>query len=553
MIYVKGSGRNVFSSRQVDWKRGTSAIACHYPMSTLPKDLRGVVELNPDTDTAMLYSSKSTIWPRNKDLDLGKSRFRKEYNSVLFWRNGSLDIKVPIKYRPKSNSSVIQGSMKVGLAVDGDLGASKLVEGFFTSNSGVSELDSGALVSLVKMSISGRLNSMLDGLDEDNLREPEARSMANEQAKQHLSSLLGDTGIVVKDLKFLWKKTGGEKLGQMKATLERRKDVIDTKLEEQAIDRLRKSGNMEQLEKHRSEAIATEFLEEDRTRKDIARLRRKAEVEEAEQEMDLNRSVHEGQSKITEVEFEEKVEDLRHQGKISREMSELELTKARIEAELARKEAETEIDSQSKDRDIDRIVKAALSLQGSVSEEAIVDLLKPEGDAGGSYHFSDVINSETHSDLEQGLYTASEIDGFISELERMTKNPGNSKERLSDIWAGLGVFHRHRGNKAGSMDEAIDKALKFNDSNPIAMKCRMDYLWNRHPQQFLPGKLERFGGQLKEIESLLDGLVEHEGVEESDKSEMRVRHRKCLKSLSMDEDEGAHWKSKMESKYGLEI
>jgi hypothetical protein len=523
-------------------------------MSALPKDLRGVVELNPDTDTAMLYSSKSKIWPKNKDLDLGKSSFRKEYISVLFWRNGSLDIRVPIKYRPTSTSSVIQGTMEVGLSVDGDLGASKLVEGFFTSNSGVSELDSGALVSLVKRSISGRLNSMLDGLDEANLREPDARSMANEQAQQHLSSLLEGTGIVVKNLKFLWKKTGGEKLGQMKATLERRKDVIDAKLEEQGIDRLRKSGNMEQLEKHRAESIATEFLEEDRTRKDIARLRRKAEVEEAEQEMDLNRSVHEGQSKVTEVEFEEKVEDLRHQGKISREMSELDLTKARIEAELARKEAETEIESQSKDRDIDRIVKAALSLsQGSISEEAIVDILKPEGDGGGSYHFNDVINSETHSDLEQGLYTASEIDGFISELERMTKNPGNTKERLSDIWAGLGVFHRHRGNKAGSMDEAIDKALKFNDSNPIAMKCRMDYLWNRHPQQFLPGKLDRFGGQLKEIESLLDGLVGHDGVEESDKSDMRVKHRKCLNALSMDEDEGSHWKGKMESNYGLEI
>ena len=136
LIYVKGSGRNVFSSRQVDWKRGTSAIACHYPMSALPKDLKGVVDINPDTDTAMLYSSKSTIWPKNKDLDLGKSSFRKEYSSVLFWRNGALDIKVPVKYRPKSNSSVIQGSMQVGLAVDGALGASKLVEGFFTSNSG---------------------------------------------------------------------------------------------------------------------------------------------------------------------------------------------------------------------------------------------------------------------------------------------------------------------------------------------------------------------------------------------------------------------------------
>ena len=544
----------MFSSREVDWKRGSSAIACYYSMSILPKDLRGKVNLNPDTDSAMLYSAKSTIWPKNKDLDLGKSSFRKGYKGILFWRNGVLDIQVPIKFRPTSTSPVLNGTMEVGLSVDGDLGASKLVEGVFTSRSEVSELDSGTLVSLVKSSIKGRLNTMLEGLEESNLRDPKSREAANEQAEQHLSALLEETGIVVSGLNMRWSKTGGEKLGQMKKTLDRRKDVMGTKLEEQAIERMRGSKNIEQLEKHRAETIASEFLEEDRTRRDTAKLRRKAEVEEAEQEMELRKRIHESRSKLAETESQEKVDDLKHLGEMSRKMDNLDLSKVRIDTEISRKQAESDIESDSKDRDVDRIVRAALSMKEvEISEGAIIDLLKPEGEEGRSYDFSEVINPDIHEDLEQGLYTAGEIDGFISELERMTKSPGNSKEKLSDIWAGLGVFHRHRGNKGGSMDEAISRSLQFNEDNTIAMKCRMDYLWNRHPQQFLPGKLERFGDQLMEIESLLEGLLGQEGASESDKSDMMERHRKCLKALSRDKENGDTWKDKMEAKYGLEI
>ena len=544
----------MFSSRQVDWKRGTTAIACYYSMESLPKDMRGKVELDPATDSAMLYSSKTTIWPKNKELDLGKSSTRKEYSSVLFWRTGPLEIQVPVNYRPSPTSAVLRGSMKMELKVDGDLGASKLVEGIFTSKPGVSELDSGSLSSFVKDTIRGRVGTMLEGLEESNLRDPTSRQAANDQAQDQLNSILNDTGILVDGLNISWKKTGGEKLGQKRATLDRRRDVMDAKIEEDALERMKKSGNMDQLEKHRAETIASEFLEEDRTRRDTAKLRRKAEVEEAEQEMELSKTIHEGRSKLADAEWDEKTEDLKHKGKIGREMDELQLTKAKIDLELARKQAESELDEGSKDRDVDRMVRAALALQGgNLKEETIVELLKPEGEGGRSYEFSDVINQDIHEDLNQGLYTATEIDGFISELDRMTKNPGNSKERLSDIWAGLGVFHRHRGNKGGSMDDAISNSLRLNGNNPIAMKCRMDYLWNRHPQQFLPGKLERFGDQLMEIESLLEGLLAHDAVSDSDKSDMSEKHRKCLKALSRDPEDGVKWKSKLESSYGLEI
>jgi len=34
---------------------------------------------------------------------------------------------------------------------------------------------------------------------------------------------------------------------------------------------------------------------------------------------------------------------------------------------------------------------------------------------------------------------------------------------------------------------------------------------------------------------------------------MMERHRKCLKALSRDKENGDTWKDKMEAKYGLEI
>ncbi|MDP7256538.1 MAG: hypothetical protein QGH57_00710 [Candidatus Thalassarchaeaceae archaeon] len=543
----------VFSSRTVDWRRGASPLAGYYSMSDLPKDLRGKVKLDPSTDTAVLYSSKTTIWPRNKELDLGRSGFRKEYDWVLFYRNSVIKISVPFKHRPSSSSPVLEGALDVELSIDGDLGASKLVERVFNNSPELNELDDDTLRSLVREMSRGKWKSMLEGLDEGNLRDPEARQKANEQTKTHLGSMVGNLGLRLGDLNIRWKKTETERIDQFKGSLERKKGTLDAKIEQDALNRLSESKNRSKLEAHRAETMATEFLEEDRTRQETAVLRRKADIESAEQARDLQRRRYEGESKIVDAEFDEGVTDLQHGGEMKRKRAELELTQDRIETDLIRKQTEAEIDRGSKDQDVDRIVKAALALQGKVSEETIVDLLKPEGEGGKSYEFADVINPDLEEALEQGMYTASEIEGFITELARKTKDPGNSRERLSDIWAGLALFHRHRGNKGGSMDEAISKSLQFNGSNPMAMKCRMDYLWNRHPQQFFPGKLERFKDQLIEIESLLAALVEHADLGEDARSAMAEKHKRCLKALSADGEAGGKWKDKLEAKYEMAI
>ncbi len=543
----------MFTSRTVDWRRGASPLASYYSMPELPKELKGKVKLDPHTDTAVLYSSKATIWPRNKELDLGRSSFRKGYDWVLFYRNSVVKVSVPFKHRPSSSSPVLKGTLDVELSIDGDLGASKLVERVFNNSPGVNELDDDTLKSLVREMGRGKWKSMLEGLDEGNLRDPEVRQKATGQAKSQLGSMVGALGLRLGDLNIRWKRTESERTEQFKGSLERKKGALDAKIEQDALNRLSESKNMSKLETHRAETVATEFLEEDRARQETAVLRRKAEIEAAEQEKDLQRKRYEGKSRVMDAEFDEDVVDLHHSGEMKRKKADFELTQGRIETELIRKQAEAEIESGSKDQDVDRIVRAALALQGKVSEETIVDLLKPEGEGGKSYQFADVINPDLEDALEQGMYTASEIEGFIAELARKTKDPGNSREKLSDIWAGLALFHRHRGNKGGSMDESISKSLQFNNSNPMALKCRMDYLWNRHPQQFFPGKLERFKGQLIEIESLLDALIEHDDLGEDARSAMAEKHKRCLKALSADEEAGGEWKDKLEARYELVI
>ena len=82
---------------------------------------------------------------------------------------------------------------------------------------------------------------MLEGLDESNLRDTASQSAANDRAMEQISELLGGLGLLCL-IEHLLEEDRGEKLGQMKATLERRKDAMGTKLEEQALERMKSSG-----------------------------------------------------------------------------------------------------------------------------------------------------------------------------------------------------------------------------------------------------------------------------------------------------------------------
>ncbi len=563
----------MFSSRKVDWRQGSAPLAGYYEMSSLPKELKGIIELNPENDTAILHSRKTTIWPKNKELDLGKSSVRSEYRSILIWSNLVREVAIPIKYKPpEPNSPVLRGGMKVGLKVNGDLGASRLVDGYFSANPSTRLLDGKSLSSLVKSLTTGKVNSLFEGLSEHNLRDPGTIESVNEAARSKMSEMLSKTGLEMVSLRTKWERTGGEKLGQKQATISRRKEVLETLVEEKSLEEMMKSDRMDALKESRTEAIATEYLKEDEAR--VVAATESAKRVAIQEESETKRAV---------LETELELEDLKQERRISRAKAELNLERERkrqemdlaqqrvttdianremeldvkkkgLEIELERKERESQIRSGEKRVEIDSIVDAALKLKGGEFEETTIkDLLRPEGKGGKSYSFSEVINTETMDDLREGIYSAEEIDGFISELERMTKNPGNSKQRLSDIWAGLAVFHRHRGNKQGSMDQALQKSLRFNEGNPIAMKCRLEYLWNRQPQQFLPGKVARFKDQLEEIEAIVQGLIDSGDLAEEEVSVLRDKHKKCLKALSRDENEGSVWGDKMDALYGMEV
>ena len=85
----------------------------------------------------------------------------------------------------------------------------------------------------------------------------------------------------------------------------------------------------------------------------------------------------------------------------------------------------------------------------------------------------------------------------------------------------------------------------------MALKCKMNYLWNRHPQQFLEGKMgvPHLKSQVIEIEGLLNRLVSHEGISDGERSRMEDRHKIALRALSRDSEGGPSYRERFEEKY----
>ena len=103
------------------------------------------------------------------------------------------------------------------------------------------------------------------------------------------------------------------------------------------------------------------------------------------------------------------------------------------------------------------------------------------------------------------------------------------------------------------MERALEYSFGLDEENPIALKCRMDYLWNRHPQQFIEGKMKlpHLKKQVMEIEGLLDSLVNHESLSEGERSEMEQKHKQALIALSRDSEDGESYTRKLEEAYEM--
>jgi hypothetical protein len=194
--------------------------------------------------------------------------------------------------------------------------------------------------------------------------------------------------------------------------------------------------------------------------------------------------------------------------------------------------------------------------KGFIGEERAERMMKDQlihlGN-GQVYDVEDVIHEDTFAQLEMGKFTAKQIDELCDKLRERANDGTKSQKDRSNYWAGVAIYERFRGNKEGRMEEALDYSFMNNKDNPLALKCKMEYLWNRHPQQFHEGKMSipHLKSQVVEIEQLLSRLVTHDEISDGERSRMEDKHKIALRALSRGHEEGISYREKFEETYEI--
>ena len=246
------------------------------------------------------------------------------------------------------------------------------------------------------------------------------------------------------------------------------------------------------------------------------------------------------ESEVKKIEISEIGKKISHAGKIDR-----------IKDKQSIKEREIELEEKRKREDLQRKVDAALKMQtGGISVDLQRDILEV---GGNKYGFTDIINPDLEKRIIAGEIHASQADDYIEGLDIKLKDASNSTEMQSDIYAALAIFHRLRGNKNDSMNEAIKKSLLLNKNNAMALKCRLDYMQKKRPQMFHPLKLEKFRNELIDFEKIADKIMNVDYFDDEVKSEIKKMHIKTVEVLSNDKELGEIYRNKLNDEYYLDI
>jgi len=536
-------------SRANDWKLEGSPIASYYRMSDLPKKLQTKIKIDFDMENVILFSSKTEFWPKNRQLDLSKSKFRDRYKGIIFYRNSSLNLEMPFKYLPSPSSPVIIGSFRLKISIGDqagssttgsrDIGAIRLVETIFENHVEISQLNDSFVHVFVQEMLDNERKTIFKGMSNDNFRK--VRGQLEEQAKNKMRELLGEYGLHLKSIEIKYKMTEEEKNESRKSSLEIGLENFEIETREGALAAAKGDSKLQAVLSEKEQIrIAKELVKRGKHRSESAEIDRKTELDRVELEAGIDLEILEMESEIEKIEILERGTKITHQGSIDR-----------IKDKQAIKKENIKLEHRIKQDDLQRKVEAALEMQsGGIS----VDLQRDILDIGGKkYDFTEIINPDLEKRINNGNILASHADDYIEGLEIKLKDTSNSNEKLSDIYAGLAIFHRMRGNKDGNMNDAIKNSLLLNKNNPMALKVELDYLKKKRPQMFHPQKLDRFKKELTELEAIAGKIMNIEYFDKDTMDEIKKTHIKTLEVLAHDEVLGEHYNQKLRDEYYLDI
>ena len=539
----------VFSARPVDWKLGSEPMASYYQMNDLPKKLQSKIKIDFNMENTILFSSKTEFWPKNKQLDLSKSKFRDQYQSIIFYRNSSINLKIPFRYLSSATSPILIGEFRLMISIgdkhtDGttgsrDMGAVKLVEKLFTDYKELNQINSIFMKIFVKEILDNELKTIFKGLNNDNFRK--IRNQIEVQSKDHMGELLAAYGFHLKNIEVKYKMTDKEKIESRKSSLETDLDKLEIDTRQNAMDAVKADSKLQGVLTEKEQIrIAKELVKRGKHRTQIADKERQIELDTVELEAEIDLEIMAVESEVKKIEISEIGKKISHAGKIDR-----------IKDKQSIKEREIELEEKRKREDLQRKVDAALKMQtGGISVDLQRDILEV---GGNKYGFTDIINPDLEKRIIAGEIHASQADDYIEGLDIKLKDASNSTEMQSDIYAALAIFHRLRGNKNDSMNEAIKKSLLLNKNNAMALKCKLDYMQKKRPQMFHPLKLEKFRNELIDFEKIADKILNVDYFDDEVKSEIKKMHIKTVEVLSNDKELGEIYRNKLNDEYYLDI
>ena len=539
----------VFSTRPVDWKLGSEPMASYYQMNDLPKKLQSKIKIDFNMENTILFSSKTEFWPKNKQLDLSKSKFRDQYQSIIFYRNSSINLKIPFRYLSSATSPILIGEFRLMISIgdkntDGttgsrDMGAVKLVEKLFIDYKELNQIDSIFMKIFVKEILDNELKTIFKGLNSDNFRK--IRNQIEFQSKDHMGELLAGYGFHLKNIEVKYKMTDKEKIESRKSSLETDLDKLEIDTRQNAMDAVKADSKLQGVLTEKEQIrIAKELVKRGKHRTEIADKERQIELDTVELEAEIDLEIMAVEGEVKQIEISEIGKKISHDGEINR-----------IKDKQSIKAREIELEVNKKREDLQRKVDAALQMQtGGISVDLQRDILEV---GGKKYGFTDIINPDLEKRIIAGEIHASQADEYIEGLDIKLKDASNSTEKQSDIYAALAIFHRLRGNKNDSMNEAIKKSLLLNKNNAMALKCRLDYMQKKRPQMFHPLKLEKFRDELIDFEEIADKILNVDYFDDEIKDEVRRMHIKTVEVLSNDKELGEIYRNKLNDEYYLDI
>ena len=539
----------VFSARPVDWKFGSEPMASYYQMNDLPKKLQSKIKIDFNMENTILFSSKTEFWPKNKQLDLSKSKFRDQYQSIIFYRNSSINLKIPFRYLSSATSPILIGEFRLMISIgdkntDGttgsrDMGAVKLVEKLFIEYKELNQINSIFMKIFVKEILDNELKTIFKGLNNDNFRK--IRNQIEVQSKDHMGELLAAYGFHLKNIEVKYKMTDKEKIESRKSSLETDLDKLEIDTRQNAMDAVKADSKLQGVLTEKEQIrIAKELVKRGKHRTEIADKERQNELDTVELEAEIDLEIMAVEGEVKKIEISEVGKKISHDGEMDR-----------IKDKQSIKAREIELEENKKREDLQRKVDAALKMQtGGISVDLQRDILEV---GGKKYGFTDIINPDLEKRIIAGEIHASQADDYIEGLDIKIKDASNSTEKQSDIYAALAIFHRLRGNKNDSMNEAIKKSLLLNKNNAMALKCRLDYMQKKRPQMFHPLKLEKFRNELIDFEKIADKILNVDYFDDEVKSEIKKMHIKTVEVLSNDKELGEIYRNKLNDEYYLDI